>query len=96
MDTLWAKMGRIYGHKWASIAESDDGTWLKGLQGLTPEQLATGLTKCLTRTDTWPPTLIEFRNLCLPTTEDLDLPDVHAAYRMAAFGDWHIPAVYRK
>ncbi len=59
-------MTRIYGHKWtSSFGESDDGTWLKGLQDLPLEMIREGLECCLTQTDTWPPTLPEFRQLCI-------------------------------
>lgn len=65
IDTLWSKMTRIYGHKWLSnFGSRDDGTWLEGLRGLLPEELARGLRACLTRVDPWPPTLPEFRRLC--------------------------------
>ena len=95
-------MARIYGHRWtSSYGETDDGTWLKGLQGLTPAQVGRGLSRCAThRPDGWPPTLPEFRALCTPapTTEDLGLPPLDAAYREAALADrdhqWSHPAVY--
>lgn len=58
-------MTRIYGHKWSSIAESDDGTWLAGLQDLTPEQIAIGLGNLLQAGTEWPPSLPEFRDYCL-------------------------------
>jgi len=71
IETLWVKMAMIYGHKWVSgYGESDDGTWLRGLQDLTPGALAKGLEACLHRLDIWPPTLPEFRLLCL------GLPDI--------------------
>ena len=66
IDTLWSKMARIYGHKWlTTFGERDDGTWLQGLTGLLPDELAQGLRACLTRADEWPPTLPEFRRVCL-------------------------------
>jgi hypothetical protein len=82
MYQLWARMGRIYGHKWvSSYGEKDDGTWKRGLMDLTPMQLAHGLGKCVTRTDSvWPPSLPEFRAMCLPCADDLGIPTVQAAY----------------
>lgn len=60
-------MTRMYGHKWiSSYGEVDDGTWAKGLSGMSSEQLGAGLRACLNRDDPWPPTLVEFRNLCAP------------------------------
>ncbi len=58
-------MTRIFGHKWTSIAESDDGTWLAGLQDLTPDNIAIGLGALLQSGDEWPPSLPEFRDCCL-------------------------------
>lgn len=65
-------MAQIYGHRWtAPHGESPDaesssaGTWAKGLAGITPRQLGAGLEACIVRADPWPPTLPEFRALCL-------------------------------
>lgn len=64
---LWEKMAAIFGHKWvSSFGETDDGTWLRVLSGLTREQIAAGLRACLNRNDVWPPGAAEFRRLCLP------------------------------
>ena len=61
-------MAKIYGHKWtSSYGESDDGTWLAGLYDVTIDQVRYGLERL--RVDgerIWPPTLPEFRLLCLP------------------------------
>lgn len=65
-------MTAIYAHRWtAPHGESADGeassagTWAKGLAGITPQQLAAGLEACIVRADPWPPTLPEFRAMCL-------------------------------
>lgn len=69
--TLWARMTEIYGHRWsATFGESTEGnsaadTWAKGLAGITPAQLADGLKACITSSDPWPPTLPEFRAMCV-------------------------------
>ena len=97
---LWQRMVKIYGHRWtSSYGETDDGTWLKALQALTPAQVGWGLSRCAThRADGWPPTLPEFRALCTPTAEDLGLPPLDTAYREAALADrdhrWSHPAVF--
>ena len=62
-------MTDIYGHRWTAAhgesAEAGSGdTWAKGLAGVTPPQLATGLEACVARAADWPPTLPEFRALC--------------------------------
>lgn len=69
-------MAAIYPNRWRSAMgeapQTPDGkltvygdTWGKGLAGLTDAQLAAGLEACITRADAWPPTLAEFRALCL-------------------------------
>lgn len=69
MRTLWVRMAEIFGHRWASSYGEPDGgaaeTWAKGLAGLTPAQLAAGLSACIASADPWPPTLPEFRARCL-------------------------------
>ena len=68
--TLWLRMADIYGSRWTSAyGEDPDGsageTWAKGLAGVTPQQLADGLTASIASADPWPPTLPEFRARCL-------------------------------
>lgn len=68
--TLWVRMAEIYGHKWTSAYgdnpnEGAAQTWAKGLAGLRSQQLADGLKACLASADPWPPTLPEFRSMCL-------------------------------
>lgn len=63
-------MAEIYGHKWTSAYGSDPGasvggTWAKGLAGLNQSDIAAGVEACLAGALSWPPTLPEFRELCL-------------------------------
>lgn len=91
MATLWLQMTRIYGHKWISaFGDRDDGTWLRGLRGLGPEELAHGLRKCCLSGHAWPPSLPQFRALCMPVMEDFGLPGADQAYREVtdALGHW--------
>lgn len=73
---LWTRMASIYGHRWNSsygdMSEHADGrltttgdTWRRGLLGITPAQIAVGLNSCIVSAEPWPPTLPEFRALCL-------------------------------
>ena len=73
---IWGRMAAIYPNRGRSAMgeapQTPDGkltiygdTWGKGLAGLTDAQLAAGLEACITRADAWPPTLAEFRALCL-------------------------------
>lgn len=70
LRTLWLRMAEIYGHRWTTSYGDDPergagGTWAKGLAGVTPAQLASGLAACIASADPWPPTLPEFRARCL-------------------------------
>lgn len=70
-------MMALYGHKWSSMfgEEFDPGLeacriWQSALAGVTSGDIAAGLRACLERTDPWPPTLPEFRQLCQPEPAD--------------------------
>lgn len=68
IKNLWKRMAAIYGHRWvSSFGESDeDGTWLRGLQDVPASLIGQGLEKCIKfRNDDWPPSLPEFRRLCI-------------------------------
>jgi hypothetical protein len=63
-------MAAIYGHRWTSAYGDDPkgmsgDTWGAGLHGMTGVQLARGLEACVASSDPWPPTLPEFRAMCL-------------------------------
>lgn len=95
-------MGQLYGHRWlSSYGEADDGTWLAGLQGVTPEQLAIGVQHCVQRGESWPPSMPEFRSRCRPLPQDLGIVNEIEAYREAVKGagaitqhPWSHPVVY--
>lgn len=58
----------MFGHTWASQqGDAPNDTWLRGLAGVRNDQYAKGLQRCLDRGDTFPPTLPEFRAMCLGT-----------------------------
>jgi hypothetical protein len=61
------RMSGIYGHKWvSSFGESDaDDSWAIGLSGFTGADIARGLKACMTSSEEWPPTLPQFRKLCM-------------------------------
>jgi len=66
MWTLWSRFSEMYGHQWASQqGDEPNDTWVRGLDGLSNEQFGVGLRALLTRTEIWPPNLVEFRQLCL-------------------------------
>lgn len=76
LDRLWTRMSEIYGHRWvSSFGAAPSDTWARGLAGFTGEKLARGLNACMASCDPWPPTLTQFRDLCLtipgqPSNED--------------------------
>jgi hypothetical protein len=80
ISRIWEKMSAIYGHRWVSsygLHVDDSGnmtqaaeTWRMGLEGLSREQLASGFNALLTAGMEWPPTLPEFRELCLQSGSD--------------------------
>lgn len=102
MVTLWTRMEEIYPHRWSSkLGEPGSSafeTWRQGLAGMTPPQIARGLQQCIERHDSWPPSLPEFRGLCRPSPQALELPTPEAAFRMASqqqpdWRQWH-PIVF--
>jgi len=67
IDELWRKMTKMYGATFTNqYGEIDDGTWLRALKNLTPQELGIGLDKCLDRDSEFPPGLGVFRRLCRP------------------------------
>lgn len=78
-------MTRMYGHRWTSnYGERDDGTWARGLRGITAEQLGKGIQRILepsATADGWPPTLPEFRAMCKqpqPKVENAAMYRIHS------------------
>lgn len=66
MARLWERMTEIYGHRWISAyGEAVNESWRRGLQGVSVEQIGRGLERLLEQGREWPPTLPEFRALCL-------------------------------
>lgn len=70
IDALWIAMADIYGHKWTSAygvdaAKGAGSTWAAGLADLTRRHFAAGIDACRVSADPWPPTLPQFRAMCL-------------------------------
>jgi hypothetical protein len=104
MGTLWERMTQMFGHRWVSAygASDTDNVWLACLDGLSPEQLRSGMRAVARGGEAWPPTAPQFRKLCESATlADHGLPDPERAYREAASNahnpsrvNWSHPAVY--
>ena len=86
---LWVKMTMIYSHKWSSHAEADDGTWLQGLRGLSPAQVAHGLSMLIKNFISWPPSLPEFKKLCIGA-DDEELEQHIQEYAFKEFDSYYI------
>jgi hypothetical protein len=81
---LWEAMAGIYGHLWTSAFGDDANSktgllWARGLGGFNPMQVKRGLDACLVAGKPHPPSLPEFRALCLgsdPPPAKVDPVDV--------------------
>lgn len=100
---LFREMGSSLGHRWTSAfgvaVDPNNGTprltetarkWLAALGELTAEQVAHGVKKADRMPGDWWPTLQSFRELCMPTPEDLGLPTASDAYKAAANSYWRL------
>lgn len=90
-------MVQIYGHKWTGTfgARDRDNVWARGLADLKPEQLAIGFSRCVAGAGkgaeaSWPPSLPEFRAMCLPSAADCGLPALEDAFREACTAAAHV------
>lgn len=80
MAHLWKRMLSIYGHKWDSHLgpcvnaqgklSDAAATWKQGLSGITVEQVRQGFDALLRNGCEWPPSLPEFREMCLQSGSD--------------------------
>jgi hypothetical protein len=71
---LWTRMAEVYGQRWTSAYGADattgaGATWAKGLAGITPMQIRAGIVAAMAGADPWPPSLPQFRALCLGIPE---------------------------
>jgi hypothetical protein len=66
---LWEIMTKCFPYQWTS-REGDEPTeiWGQLLTGLTQDQINQGTKKLLKWTKEFPPTVLQFRQLCLPET----------------------------
>lgn len=65
-------MRNIFGQRWAvnlptekAAIEDMMQTWEQGLAGINAQQIARGLSRCVEGKLEWPPTLPEFRAMCV-------------------------------
>lgn len=70
-DRLWQRMIEAYGHKWVSnYGLTPNETWKAGLADMSTDEIKRGLIalKNFQDDDGWPPTLLQFVDLCRPRT----------------------------
>jgi hypothetical protein len=90
---IWKRMLSIYGYKWESHLGrpvDDRGqmsdvarTWQKGLAGITVEQIKHGFDVLIFKNHPWPPSLPEFRKICL-SAEQSNIPSLEQVVNMLA------------
>ena len=72
----------MYGHKWVSIYPDSDvlieaeTEWGRALAGISLDDIKRGLDRCVDEYPSWPPTIGEFKQLCLPDPGELGLPNI--------------------
>jgi hypothetical protein len=83
---LWRCMVMFYGYRWLnSYGEADDGTWRAGLCDVTPDQILHGIDSLRLSGKEWPPTLPEFRKMCVPVVVPYHVPHQR---RLEQYVDW--------
>lgn len=96
LNRLWERMAEIYGHRWtSSFGDKPNKSWAVAIEGLTPEEVLSGINRCIAMPSEWPPTASIFRNYCRPVVdyEGAFLAAVEAVSRRCAELDqsWAIP-----
>jgi hypothetical protein len=74
MQLVWECMASIYGTLWSAphgddFTSGDATVWAEGLADLSRDQLHHGLNACMKRADNFPPSLGQFRGLCLGSSD---------------------------
>jgi len=70
IESIWLAMNTLYGHRWHSSQGMEPSAaavalWTDALEGLDENQIKTGIKSCLKLDDDWPPSLPQFRKMCL-------------------------------
>lgn len=87
MAKFWDKMGQMYGagfvKQYGEVGGEAFKTWSLGLNDLADDDLRRGFLCLRTREKDFPPNLNEFRRLCKPCAEDMQLLSESKAYQQA-------------
>lgn len=93
MATLWKRMSEAFPYLWVrgygEVGGDVFATWCLQLRDMSPEQIKRGYVALCRKHEQNPdgsylPSLPQFRALCIPTPQDLGLPEARQAYLEAA------------
>jgi len=92
VNGFWSTLANIYGASFTDrMGMTPNSEWVALFSGLDREQVERGYKRM--KADKafadWPPSLLRFEQLCLPTAEDMGLPDTDSAYQMATGNNPH-------
>ena len=85
-EILWERFTDVYGATFTKqFGENPSEGWELAVSSLTPEMIRKGLSRMATDPEfkTFPPKALEFRALCLPTSEELGLPSAEESFQQA-------------
>jgi hypothetical protein len=102
IQRLFGRLAIIYSYRWTAMFPVADESvlratlelWLEGLGDLKRIDLKRGLDLCARTIDNFVPSLAEFRDRCLPSIEELGIPDLDDAWGLAAKGELSHPIVW--
>lgn len=94
INELFVKMKNVFGSRWGYKDDAKQ-IWFTALQDRNVRQLQLAFSRCISERWEWPPTLSQFREMCLPTAKDLGLPDANKAYYDACNKRWTHGIVYQ-
>lgn len=87
---FWRRMVELYETKWTSkqgTTPKEGTAWIDLLCVLTEQQIAKGIALLVENDKEWPPTPIEFKNICTDVNlKALGLPDAGKAFSQALNG----------
>ncbi|WP_423820864.1 hypothetical protein V5738_11020 [Salinisphaera sp. SPP-AMP-43] len=102
VSELFIRFESRYLRRWPTMRDEESEMvriyeWARGLRALSADDIERGMARLSERPAhkvDWPPSVDEFRELCLPNHADLGLPEPEDAYRQAIRSDWSHPAVH--
>lgn len=100
IDQFFIKMAAIYPYKWSGQFANEESVliakeeWHEGLEDLTVEQIKKGLSHCRKNGDQFPPSIPQFRQMCLPTLEEMNVIEEEEAYYQLSNHDYSNPLVH--